>query len=74
MSKMMGVTVTVMSMITVPATAGVMMRRNQASRQPKRNWKSEEITTKVASIAGPPSASAVTQTAMKAPEVPISRM
>ena len=60
-------------MSTVPATAGVRMRRNSESRAESTNWNSEEMTTRVASIAGPPSAIAATQTAMKAPEVPIRR-
>ena len=58
-------------MMTVPATVGVRIRRNRESRAASANWKSDETTTSVASIAGPPSAIAVMQTAMKAPEVPI---
>ena len=72
-SKMGGITVTGMSMITVPTTAGVRIRRNSERRAANANWKNDEATTKVASIAGPPSAIAVMQTAMKAPEVPIRR-
>ena len=73
MSKMIGITVTATNMMTVPATDGVRIRLNSDNHVEKMNWKSEDITTRVASIAGPPSASAATQTAMKAPEVPISR-
>ena len=69
--KMIGITVTAISMITVPATVGVMMRRSSASRSESANWNSAEIATRVASNPGPPSTSDVTQTAMKAPEVPM---
>ncbi len=70
--KMMGITVTGISMITVPATAGVRILRKSESLVESTNWNNEEITTKVASIAGPPSAIAVTQIAMNAPEVPMT--
>ena len=72
MLKMRGMTVTGISMMTVPATAGVRIRRKSESRAASANWKREEATTSVASMAGPPSAMAVMQTAMNAPEVPIS--
>ena len=72
MSKMMGMTVTAISMMTVPATVGVITRRTQDSRADSTNWKSADTKTSVASMPGPPSASAVTDTAMNAPEVPIS--
>ena len=69
---MSGITVTAMSMMTVPATVGVMILRTHASRAAKPNWNSAEMSTSVASMAGPPSASAVTLTAMNAPEVPMT--
>ena len=72
MPKMMGITVTGISMMTVPATAGVSIRRISESRDERRNWKNDETSTRVASIAGPPLTRAVTQTAMNAPEVPMS--
>ena len=72
MPKMIGITVTAISMITVPATVGVMIRRSSESRSESRNWNSAEMATRVASRPGPPSTSDVTQTAMKAPEVPMS--
>ena len=72
MPKMMGMTVTAISMITVPATVGVRIRRSSESRSESANWNSAEIATSVASRPGPPATSAVTQTAMNAPEVPIS--
>ena len=72
MSNTMGMTVTAISMSTVPATVGVMRRRSRASRDESTNWKSAETNTSVASIPGPPSASAVTQTAMNVPDVPMS--
>ena len=74
MSKMMGMMVTAISMITVPQTVGVKMRRSRASRAERANWTRAEAATSEASIPGPPSTSAVTQTAMNAPEVPIIRM
>ena len=70
----MGMTVTAISMITVPQTVGVKMRRSRASRAERANCTRAEAATSDASIPGPPSARAVTQTAMNAPEVPISRM
>ena len=72
MSKMMGITVTGISMITVPATVGVRMRRNSESRAESANWNSAETATSVASMAGPPLAIAATQIAMNAPEVPMA--
>ena len=73
MSKTMGMTVTAISMMIVPATAGVMIRRTAAIRRTSRNWKNDEATTSVASRPGPPSTSAVTHTEMNAPDVPIMR-
>ena len=72
-SKMMGITVTGISMITVPATAGVRIRRSSDRWDDRMNWKNDDTSTRVASIAGPPWTSAVTQTAIKAPEVPMRR-
>ena len=72
MSNTIGITVTAISMITVPATVGVSTLRSRDSRAARANWNNEEITTRVASIAGPPLARAATHTAMNAPEVPIS--
>ncbi len=71
MSKMIGITVTAISMITVPATVGVSTRRSRESRAASVNWNNDEITTRVASSAGPPWARAATLTPMNAPEVPI---
>ena len=70
----MGMTVTAMSMMTVPATVGVMKRRSSERRQEMRNWKADDATIRVASNAGPPNCRAATDTAMNTPEVPISRM
>ena len=69
-SKMIGITVTGISMITVPA-AGVRIRRSSDRWDDRMNWKNDDTSTRVASIAGPPWTSAVTQTAIKAPEVPM---
>ena len=65
--------VTEISIITVPATAGVISRRNRASRVDRVNWNNDERTTRVASKAGPPSTRAATQTAINVPDVPIRR-
>ena len=72
-SNRSGMTVTAMSMITVPATTGVMMRRRSASFHESPNWKSDEAMTSVARRPGPPSTSAVTEAAMNAPDVPMRR-
>ena len=73
MSKTIGITVTGMSMMTVPATVGVRIRRSIDNRAENTNWKIDEMRISVASIAGPPSAIAVTQIAMNAPDVPMAR-
>ena len=70
-SKTSGITVTAISMITVPLTTGVKMRRNSGRRAASKNWNSAETTTRLAIVDGPPFTSAVTQTAMKAPDVPM---
>ena len=72
MPNMIGMSVTGISMITVPHTVGVRMRRSSASRVASANWNSAEMTTSVARSPAPPSSSAVTLTAMKAADVPIS--
>ena len=72
MSKISGITVTAMSISTVPATTGVTSRLNSESPAASRNWNSDDATTSTASKPGPPSTSAVTHTAMNAPEVPMS--
>ena len=59
-------------MITVPATVGVMTRCTSASRQENANGTKAVMTTSVASSAGPPSATAVMLTEMKAAEAPMS--
>ena len=71
-SNTTGITVTAISMMTTPATVGVMSFRNQASRAASANWNMAAINTSVASMAGPPSAIAATQTAMNAADVPMS--
>ena len=70
--NMIGIRVTGISMITVPHTVGVRIRRSSASRVASANWNSAETATSVASSPGPPFSIAVTQTAMKAADVPIS--
>ena len=62
-----------MSMITVPETTGVKMRRSRARFAATWKWTSEETTIRLAMSGGPPSSSAATQTAMNAPEVPMMR-
>ena len=51
---------------TVPATNGVMTRRNQESREMKTNWINADATIRLDSNAGPPATSAEIQMAMKA--------
>ncbi len=70
--NMIGIRVTGISMITVPHTVGVRIRRSSDNCAESPNWNRADTVTSVASRPGPPSASAVTQTAMKAAEVPIS--
>ena len=73
LSNMIGITVTAMSMMTVPETTGLNTRRSRDRRDASRNWKSEDMTIRLAIVAGPPSTSAVTQTAKNAPDVPMTR-
>ncbi len=68
----MGMTVAAISIITVPETTGVNMRRSSDSRAASANWNSDDTTTRLAMVAGPPFASATAHTAMKAPDVPIT--
>ena len=70
-AKMTGVTVAAMSMMTTPATVGVKMRLSSDSLAASMNWNSDEMTTRVASLAGPPICKAATLTAMNAPDVPM---
>ncbi len=58
------------SMSTVPETTGVMIRRSNGSQAASANWNSDETTMRLASMAGPPSASAVIEMAMKLGVVP----
>ena len=59
--------VAAMSMMTVPETTGVKMPRTRAMFAPTWKWTIEETTMRLAMSGGPPSSSAVTQTAMNAP-------
>ena len=70
--KTAGMTVTGISMTTVPETDGVRTRWNSESRAARTRGTTEAINTRIAISAGPPSATAVMQTAMKAPEAPIT--
>ena len=72
--KTSGMTVAAISMITVPETTGVNIRRSTESRAASANWNSDEMTIRLAIVEGPPSIRAATQTAMNAPDVPIIRM
>ena len=67
-----GSTVSGISMITVPETVGVRTRWNSASRQDSTSGTRAVMTTSVARSAGPPSATAVMLTEMKAADAPIS--
>ena len=69
-----GMTVTGVSIMTVPVTVGVRIRLNSESRTEKTNWKIARPTTRIASRAGPPAASAAMLTAIATPEVPVARM
>ena len=73
-SNTIGMTVTGISMMTVPETIGVNIRLSNDSRHAIANWNSDDTTIRLAIIAGPPDSSALTQTAMNAPDVPIIRM
>ena len=72
MSKAIGMTVTAISMITVPDTVGVRMRRSSESRPESTNWNREDTNTKVARSAGPPCLIAAMHTAMKVADVPMT--
>ena len=70
--KTVGINVAGISMMTVPETVGVRSRRNSESRAESASGTSDATTTRVASNAGPPSATAVMLTATTAREVPIT--
>ena len=70
-SNTIGMTVTAISMMTTPETIGVNIRRSSESRAASRNWNSDDMTMRVAMVAGPPDDSAATHTAMNAPDVPM---
>ena len=61
-----GATEMAISISTMPPTAGVRMRRSVGICQVKRKVKRAESAARLASSAGPPCCSAVTETAMKA--------
>ena len=65
---------TAISTITVPETAGVTTRRRRGSHPARANWNSAAATTRPASSAGPPVASAVAETARYWGAVPVSTM
>ncbi len=62
-----------MSMIAVPPMVGVMILRSRPRLAARGNCISDEATISVHIIAMPPSRIAVTQTEMKAPDVPMKR-
>ena len=66
-----GMTVAAISMMTVPETTGVNIRRSSESRAARANWNSDDTTMRLAIMAGPPFTKAATHTAMNAPEVPM---
>ena len=57
-------TVAASNMRTAPVTTGVIIRRNIESRETSTNWISAETMMRLDSMAGPPAASALMQTAM----------
>ena len=71
MPNTMGNTVVAISMMTVPETTGVNMRRRSDRRAAIANWNSDDTTMRLAIVAGPASTIAATHTAMNAPDVPI---
>ena len=71
-SNTAGITVTGISMMTVPETVGVSTRWNSESRADSTRGTKDETTTRVASRAGPPAETAAMQTERKAAEDPIT--
>ena len=68
------ITVAAISMSTVPDTTGVIMRRNNESRAATKNFSTDDRTTSVAIITGPPCIRAVMQMAIAGSAVPITRI
>ena len=56
-------TVAAISIITVPETTGVNIRRSSESRAASANWNSDDTTMRLAIMAGPPFTRAATHTA-----------
>ncbi len=73
-SRMIGASVTGMSIRTVPATAGVKIFRRSAIRAARPNWMSDDAMISAASIPGPPCSRAETLTARNAAVLPMTRM
>ena len=71
--KMIGPSVTGISISTVPATVGVKIFLNRESFAARMNWHREETMIRLAIRPPPPRSSAATQTARKAPLLPMSR-
>ena len=69
---MTGASVTGISMMMVLDTVGVISRRRVDRRRAILNCANEDSMTRVARSAGPPSTSAVIETAMNAPEGPMT--
>ena len=67
-SNTIGMTVAAISMITVPATTGVNIRRSSERLAASTNWNSDDTTMRLAIVAGPPFTRVATHTAMKAPD------
>ena len=72
MSKQIGNTATAISITTVPPTVGVIMRRKSDKRAENKNWANEDATTRVASNGSPLLVTAMVETAIKAPDVPMN--
>ena len=70
--KITGITVTGVSMMIVPVTVGVRMRRNKASRAEKASWNNARARTSEARRAGPPASSAAMLTAIETPAEPVA--
>ncbi len=63
-SKVIGSTLTAISMVTVPVTTGVKIRRSVGSHQASATWITQHTTSRLTNVAGPTAEIVATMIAM----------
>ena len=70
----MGSTLTAISMVTVPVTTGVKMRRSVGNHRASATWITQQTTTRLANVDGPAEVTVVTMSPMKSAAGQVSTM